>query len=79
LVLNDHEHSACEVCRTVVNNVKEPWVDGCGSLVSQPEDNDARGLAAGDCQDISEIEIEREDDAAFHQSLRDDVRIGKAS
>ena len=61
-----------------MNHSKEPRVDGSGSLIAQSENENPGRLVAADRQDVSEIEIEREDDSAFGQSLCHDVWIGKA-
>lgn len=77
LVLDDHEGSVCEFCRTVVNDPKETRIDGGRRLIAQSKDDDARRLAARDCQNVSEVEIECEDGSAFRQSFRHDVGSGR--
>jgi hypothetical protein len=42
---------------------KEPWIYGGECLISQSKDDDARTLGPGGRENISEIQIERDDSA----------------
>ena len=60
-------------------SLEKSRIHGGRRLISQPKDNDARGLAARGRKNVSEIQIECKHNSALRDGFRHDLRVGKTN
>jgi len=74
-ILDNDQCARFEFAGKALDHVKNPWRHGIRALIASSDEYDAREFLTGRGQEVTEVEIERDDDPGLIPRMREDVGI----
>jgi hypothetical protein len=73
--LNEDQHIRLEFAATLIENCRETTIDGFGSFIREPEEDDARLVEDAERESVAEVEIDCQDDTRICAGTINQFRI----